>query len=654
MDDSPTAGRVVVHTTRRACTFCQNRHLKCDGTQPCTQCERRQLECIFQPVVQSKRSNAKRTAEDESSGHSDTTKWRPSSNNDDSETAVFQLDGDDPDSTIESRTPTIPPKRRKRKLNAQPSSSYRDSDAELKTDASNIQSRPRFSLVGNGHGPSGFGHMKPSTSHIQDSMHDASTALTQLSSTPMTRTQLNHGSYDIQGGQSASSLGQTSHLGNSGVQSSHLHSTSTGFGNPSYSGHSGISGAMQLSAASSKTVSATNAWMVAFSQGVSPYTSTAPFSPLDPLELQRVLLADKEHQTTFPLEIISKAFMQCAMLAHGSRYTGNIYTASQHGSKAWQLLKTIMRPLGAHTQPALAQHIVTGMELLFYFYLGQAEFYKVRTIAAHAYYVLTLHRKHLVDATAHRILGIQIGTSASLDDVEFWLAKAKALNLQATTPFETSGWVVLALMLTGEVMSTSGNFLLPYRAKQLSEREFTHKIAVLQVVDESEKAVAFFETTQACQSDATNIKVCKIHKAVLNGCRALVLWQAGYDSEAMINVNKILSSGKPDTTSRLPHMVALSWAAQVARCLGHATIVTRFIEYLEEGSAQYDLIRFYLDELRAPVGSTNSHPGVLDENSEMSGRLNHGTEIKHQYKVTKSATNSTTKTNNKHFFNMFF
>jgi hypothetical protein len=36
-----------------------------------------------------------------------------------------------------------------------------------------------------------------------------------------------------------------------------------------------------------------------------------------------------------------------------------------------------------------------------------------------------------------------------MDDMNFWLTKAKSLNLSADSVFESSGWVVLALMLVG-------------------------------------------------------------------------------------------------------------------------------------------------------------------------------------------------------------
>jgi len=309
---------------------------------------------------------------------------------------------------------------------------------------------------------------------------------------------------------------------------------------------------------------------------------------------------------SLPPELLARALMQCAMLAHGSRYTGNLETSAQHGWKAWQLVKVCMGRKRVHTISNLAQTLVSSLELLSYYFLGTSDFFKVRTIVQHAYHIFVNHRQFLADSTAHRVLGLMIGASCSIEDTEFWLAKAKALNLQATTPYETSGWVVLALMLTTGVIGTGDRDFLPLRNKQLQDREFSHKMSTLHVIDESDKAVAYFEATPTCLNDPHSQKVCKIHKAVLEGCRAVILWQCSFDKEASNSVARVMAAGKPSEVSRLPHLISIAWSTQVAKNLNLRSAYTKGLEYLEEGTYSYAYIRLLYDELKKPVSLSDS------------------------------------------------
>ena len=275
----------------------------------------------------------------------------------------------------------------------------------------------------------------PLKHNLSDQALDASAALSQLSNAATSMSSAGSGA----SGSSNSSVNAIFSFGSAkGFGKS---SSSTIPTNASPSQAMGTSGGA-ASGASSKTVAATNAWMIAFAQGVSPFTSSAPFSPLEPLELQRVLSLDSDQLTSLSPELLARALMQCAMLAHGSRYTGNLDTSSQHAWKAWQLVKVCMGRKRVHVISALAQTLVSSLELLSYYFLGASDFFKARVIVQHAYHIYVNHKPFLAESTAHRVLGLMIGASCSLEDTEFWLAKAKALNLQATTPYETSGWVV--------------------------------------------------------------------------------------------------------------------------------------------------------------------------------------------------------------------
>jgi hypothetical protein len=537
------------------------------------------------PLTHTKRAGTRRTDAEEE--HGTMNQWRGAGDDSQADGGVFALDGDD--------DLDMPGSYKKRKRKANLSSvphSYMDEDMDQKdsdrpgryalpaaaailsaASASNHTSLNHPLVLGNGNG---LKH------NLSDGALDASAALSQLST--VAASNRNAG---------------TSVAGGTGFGSAF--SSNTTFSSNSANTSPGASGGPV-----SKTVAATNAWMVAFAQGVSPFTSSAPFTPLEPLELQRILSLDMEQLHGLAPELLARALMQCAMLAHGSRYTGNLETSAQHGWKAWQLVKVCLGRKRVHTIATLAQTLVSSLELLAYYFLGTSDFFKVRTVVQHAYHVFVNHRHFLADSTAHRVLGLMIGASCSIEDTEFWLAKAKALNLQATTPYETSGWVVLALMLSSGVIGLGDRDILPFRTKQLQDRDFSHKMSILHVIDESDKAVAFFEATPTCLNDIHSQKVCKIHKAVLDGCRALILWQCGFDKEASTSVARVVAVGKPSEVSRLPHLMALAWCTQIARHLNLRQLYSKGLEYLEEGTFSYAYIRMLSDELKKSVSLTDS------------------------------------------------
>lgn len=537
----------------------------------CSQCERRGKDCVFLPLTTTKRTTAKRAELD------DDGQWRHNADDSQADGGVFALDGED-DMDVQGSEK----RRKQRKPAANPL--YMDED-EPKDGPGRFALPAAAALLNAANASGNHSLMNPIVlgnggtikHNMSDSALDASAALSQLSAT-------------------ATAAANTA-------------ASNFGFGG---------------TPAGTKTAVATNVWMVAFAQGVSPFTSAAPFVPLEPHELQRILALDQDQLITLTPELLARSLTQCAMMAHGSRYTGNFDTSAQLATKAWELVKVCCGRKRVHNVAPLAQTIVASLELLVYYYIGASDFFRVRSLITQAYHLYVNHKQFLADSTAHRVLGLMIGASCSIEDIEFWLAKAKALNLQASTPFETSGWVVLALMLASTAIGTADRDTLPLRPRQMQDREFSHKIAVLHVIDESEKAVVFFENTPNCQADPHGQKVCKVHKAVLDGCRALILWQCGFEKEAATYVPRVLAVGQADNVSRLPHLMAISWTTQVARCLNLRAAFTKGMEYLEDGSFSYPYIRLLYEELKKPAilpegatddGSNHSMMGVSDDPS---------------------------------------
>ncbi|CAM9944970.1 unnamed protein product, partial [Ectocarpus fasciculatus] len=55
-DDDPNEdpeARKARKKIRRACDYCTQKKVRCDGTPPCRQCQRRQIECTFSPCARS-------------------------------------------------------------------------------------------------------------------------------------------------------------------------------------------------------------------------------------------------------------------------------------------------------------------------------------------------------------------------------------------------------------------------------------------------------------------------------------------------------------------------------------------------------------------------------------------------------------------------
>lgn len=530
------------------------------------------------PLTQTKRTSATRRSDMEDEALQQHRDWRGNKDDSQADGAVFALDGEDDAMDMQGSY-----KRRKRKATL---SNYMDEDSSDKdgpgrfalpaaaallsaaaANANNSINHPV--MLGNGSG-GGLKH------NLSDQALDASAALSQLSSaSPATS-----GTAGFSFGNGAGySLSTAEALLNS-------HAPTAGSGS--------VAPPVKM---------ATTAWLTAYTQGVSPFTSQASFAPLDAVELQRVLNMTKEQLETLQPDILARALMDCAKMAHGSRYTGNLDTSAQHAWKSWTLVKVCTGKRRVHTVPQLAQSLVSSLELLAYYFIGTSDFYKLRVVVQHMYHIYMTHKPYIADSTAHRVLGFMIGASCCLDDIEFYLAKAKALNLQATTPYETSGWVVLSLMLASTVIGTGDREPLPQRSKSLGDRETKHKIAVLHVIEESEKAVAFYEATPSGMTEPNSQKVCRIHRLVLEGCRALVQWQCGYDNDAIEHAKRVLTGLPPCEVSRLPHLISLAYCTQVARCTNQRALYKQGLELLSEGIDFYAYIRMMYNELKKPPTS---------------------------------------------------
>ena len=562
-----------------------------------SQCERRGKECIFLPLAHTKRTSATRRTdlEDDSSQHRE---WRGNKDDSQSDGGVFALDGDD-DMDVPGSY-----KKRKRKLTVA-AQNYMDMDTTTEKDGPGRFALPAAAallsaaaasanssinhpvMLGNGTG-GGLKH------NLSDQALDASAALSQLSSASPASSGTAGFSFGNGAGYSLSTAEAllNSHAPTAGSQST-----------------------------APPVKMATSAWLSAYTQGVSPFTSQGSFSPLDAVELQRVLNMNKEQLEQLQPDILARALMDCAKMAHGSRYTGNLDTSAQHAWKSWTLVKVCTGKKRVHTLPQLAQSLVSSLELLAYYFIGTSDFYKQRVVVQHMYHIYMTHKPYIADSTAHRVLGFMIGASCCLDDIEFYLAKAKALNLQATTPYETSGWVVLSLMLASTIIGTGDREALPQRSKSLSDREAKHKIAVLHVIEESEKAVSFYEATPSGMTEPNSQKVCRIHRLVLEGCRALVQWQCGYDNEAIEHAKRVLTGLPPCEVSRLPHLISLSYCTQVARCTNQRALYKQGLELLSEGIDFYAYIRMMYTELKKPPTAlevTGSDDSQSEEGSGMS------------------------------------
>lgn len=535
------------------------------------------------PLTHSKRTSAilRSVREEEALHGPSNVQWRQG--DDSADGGVFALDGDE--------EMDAPGSYKKRKRKASVMSTYMDEDmiekepgrfsfpaaAALLSAANADSSLNHPVLLGNGSSAT-LKH------NLSDQALDASAALSQLSSS-------------ISPASSAPSVPPTN------VPPGFSFANSPYTFNPSATGAAGATSLVQTpnnATATPPVKMATAAWLGAYAQGVSPFTSQASFQPLDAVELQRVLNMPKQQLETLPPDTLVRALMECAKMAHGSRYTGNLDTSAQHAWKSWTLVKVCTGKNRVHTIGSLAQTLVSSLELLVYYFIGTSDFYKVRVVVHNMYHIYLNHRPYIADATAHRVLGFMIGNSCCLDDVEFYLAKAKALNLQATTPYETSGWVVLSLMLATSVIGIGDKDTLPTRTRPLSERESNHKTAVLHVIDESDKAVSFYEATPAGSLESNTAKVCKIHRLVLEGCRALVYWQRGFDAEAVEHAKNVLNSLKPCEVSRLPHLMSLTYCTHVARCTNQGALYQKGLEMLAEGIDFYPYIRLLYNELKKP------------------------------------------------------
>lgn len=299
-----------------------------------------------------------------------------------------------------------------------------------------------------------------------------------------------------------------------------------------------------------------NGLIVAYARAVSPFSSTN-FTMRDAADLQRLLQTEKNRLSTIDTPTLVKAFVECTMVAHGSRYSGNFPLAQKYADKSHDILRLLLtsrQNFAASDFTQNVQSLVSGMELLIYFCVGSDELLKARVILNEAYRLANLYKRNVSNATVHRILGLQVGACTDNDDAMYYLQKAMKLQAASETQIEASGAVVLALMLCGRCLTRGDTGLLP-TLSNLTESDFAFYSETLQILENCEQAVAQFERTQTPSQDTTHLLA--VYRAVLSGARAVSFWHMGRTTQAAAEAAKIINMGR-STPVRILRSMLLS------------------------------------------------------------------------------------------------
>lgn len=286
-----------------------------------------------------------------------------------------------------------------------------------------------------------------------------------------------------------------------------------------------------------------NGLLVAYARAVSPFSSTN-FTLRDAAELQRLLQTEKNRLASIDTPTLIKAFVECTMVAHGSRYCSNFSLAQKYADKSHDILRLLLTTRQNMNSPDFTQNVqslVSGMELLIYFCIGSDELLRSRQIITEAMRLLTLYKKSISNSTAHRILGLQIGACADNEDAFFYLQKANRLQLPSETQTEVSGYVVLALMLSGRCLTRGDTALLP-QLSIATEQDMPFLTQSLEVLDRCEVAVSHFQSTQKAGQDLEHLLA--VYRGVLAGARAVAYSQMGLTAKASQEASKIIAMGK--------------------------------------------------------------------------------------------------------------
>lgn len=179
-----------------------------------------------------------------------------------------------------------------------------------------------------------------------------------------------------------------------------------------------------------------------YTKSVQPISS-AQTSAIDAGNLQRLLQTERARVANIDTLTLVKAFNECAMVAHGSRHSGNAALGQKYADKAFQIA-TLLLNSRQHT-PEFGEHIqqiVVGMELLVLFLVGSDDGVRCRQLTTEAYRLLHTFRSKVSTATAHRIYVLQIGASATNDDALFYMRKIIDVNLEEDPDYAVSGFIV--------------------------------------------------------------------------------------------------------------------------------------------------------------------------------------------------------------------
>lgn len=255
------------------------------------------------------------------------------------------------------------------------------------------------------------------------------------------------------------------------------------------------------------------------------------------------------------------------------------------------------------------------MELLNYYCVGSGDYYKARMLTTNAHFLLNNYGNSILPSTIHRIYTFLLGKTTDLIEVDFWLRKAQNIKMGATTFSEVSAWVVMVMNLTHPMLAHGGSGTpLPNCNLNLSQREFEHKICVLQLIDESEKVVDFYER-MIPPTDFHGLKVCKIYRQVIYGLRSIVLSQCKFANPALAYAAKAIDFEKPDLCI-LPYSTSLAYACQVAKFFGKNDLLFKGLSVLDELSYQYPALQEFVKQLRE---DTNFVTKVTEISSDSPG-----------------------------------
>lgn len=345
-------------------------------------------------------------------------------------------------------------------------------------------------------------------------------------------------------------------------------------------------------------------WIFAFDSYLSPFMSNIEHDLFDWNEIEKFLNLSQVEIEKIKFDLIIVKMLQFSILAHGSQACLKFEKSKAFGYKAYKILKIIVKNENTyHMNPQDTKFVLTTIDLLCYYFLGIADFYKSENLCSIAYKIYVSNKNNVENSLAYRVFALNIASSICINDIDYWLSNSRQIITQLKTPYELTGLIIFALYLTSAIFSYSFSVkeILPSRPLKLTEKELNHKISVLNMIEESEKVIIFFESSTYCINNPGLKKNCHVFKAILNACRSLILWQSGFESDAIDFVHKSILEGGPIENFKLYHLISLSYSAQVARHLNQKQYFKQIMKYLYPSIENYPLIKIYYEHLSKPL-----------------------------------------------------